>query len=133
MSFLCAVGPGFPAVQPDLLCMTIYVKRLFSAVISFFWRATVWLQRGFPVPEERYKAWTPPQRHTAVMFCEGEKTGSLRGPVVSRMMSLFSLQQSFMSVFPELCCFCCFFFALGELRAAAGNTTERQLGWLRVS
>lgn len=31
-----------------------------SPVITFFWSAAAWLQRGFPVPEERHKAATPP-------------------------------------------------------------------------
>lgn len=43
------------AVQHDQLWHCIS-----SSVITFFWNTTALLQHGFPVPEERHKATTPP-------------------------------------------------------------------------
>lgn len=60
---------------------SIYVKRGFLCSHHFFWSTTFRLQHGFPVPEERYKAWTPLERQTVIMFCEGGKTGSLSSSV----------------------------------------------------
>lgn len=91
-----------------------YFRNLVSsAVIAFFWRATACLLRGFPLPEERHRAWTSPEAQTAIVFCT-EKL------VVSRMMSQFQLQQR---VFSRRVCCCCSITSFTE-RAESGRSVE---------
>lgn len=84
--FLCCslrFDPDAKSLQQSNLtsyCDCIYVKRLFPAVFTFSLSATARLQHGFPVPEERYKDWTPLERQAAIMFCEVKKIGRFWGP-----------------------------------------------------
>lgn len=54
--------------------VTVFMLKGFSLQSSLsFWSTTARLQHGFPVPEERYKDWTPLERQAAIMFCEVKK------------------------------------------------------------
>lgn len=85
--------------SPNRAAMTGLMIKKFSLQSSLSFCHSL-SSHGFPVPEERYKYWTPLERQAAIMFCEAGRNRKL---VVPRMMSLFSLQQSIIPVFSVLC------------------------------